>query len=307
MVVEEPMAGLGIHLDVMVHPDRRQSPLQPPSGPVAHRGTVLAAIAAHDRAGPGQHLFGVAGAAAVVGAGSREAAVRGQRQGIAAAHAKADHPDPAGAVLLLGQPGPYGLDVVEGPALPGAQLAHDGAQTAQHAAPPVQVGGGGQVALAGQPVGLVAQVLAHAGEVVDDDNARPWPLAGWGRHVGRHLPARGGELRLGHDVLLVFPSSADACMAVRPPYSSGGQAGVRFAAHRTEPGGAGWAWWRPAAGAGPTGVTQPRQRNVARSVVCRLGPTWWGPGCPHPPMDATSTSRSRDPRRSTPPAGCPVG
>src|SRR5215218_5056849 len=122
MVIEEPMAGLGIHLDVMVHPDRRQGPLQPASGPIPHRGTVLTAIAAHDRTRPGQDLLGVAGAAAIVGAGGRKAATRGQRQGIPAAHAKADHPDPAGAALLLSQPGPYGLDVVESAALPGALL-----------------------------------------------------------------------------------------------------------------------------------------------------------------------------------------
>ena len=66
--------------------------------------------------------------------------VGGQRQRIAAAHAEPDHPDPAGALVLAGQPAAGGLDVVEGASLSGAQLAHDGAQAAQHAAPPVLVG-----------------------------------------------------------------------------------------------------------------------------------------------------------------------
>jgi hypothetical protein len=104
--------------------------------------------------------------------------------------------------VLTGEPGARGLDVVEGAALAGAELADDGAQTAQHAAPPVQVGGGGQVALAGQPVGLVAQVLAHPAEVVNDHHARPRPLGRGRGHVGRQLPTRGDDLYLGHGVLL---------------------------------------------------------------------------------------------------------
>jgi hypothetical protein len=70
---------------------------------------------------------------------------------------------------MAGQPCASGLDVVKGSPLPRAELAEDGARAAQHAAPPVQVGRSGQIALAGQPVGLVAQVLAHPGEVVEDE------------------------------------------------------------------------------------------------------------------------------------------
>src|SRR4029453_9537989 len=148
-------------------------------------------------------------------------------------------------------------------------------------APPVPLGSGGQIPLAGQPVGLVAQVLAHAGEVVDDDNAGPWPLAGWRRHIGRHIAARGGELHLGHGVLLVVPSRDVARLlpTVTDQVARLASGLPPIGSRREGPGGA---WWRPAAGAGPTGVTQPRQRNVARSAVCRLRPTWWAAGCPHP-------------------------
>jgi hypothetical protein len=53
MVVEEPVAGIGIDLDVVVHPDHGEGLLQPGGGAVAHRGAVLAAVAADDRAGAG--------------------------------------------------------------------------------------------------------------------------------------------------------------------------------------------------------------------------------------------------------------
>ena len=41
--------------------------------------------------------------------------VRGQHQGEPAAHAEADHADPARAAVLSGQPGAGGVQVAEGP------------------------------------------------------------------------------------------------------------------------------------------------------------------------------------------------
>src|SRR5215207_9510040 len=69
-------------------------------------------LAGHDRTRPGQQLLGIGGAAAIVAAGGGKPATRGQRQGIAPAHAEPEHPDPAGAPVLAGQPGPGGLGVV---------------------------------------------------------------------------------------------------------------------------------------------------------------------------------------------------
>jgi hypothetical protein len=157
------VAGLGIDLDVVGHPVGRRRPLQPPGGPMAHRGAVLAAVAGHDRTRPGQQPFGIGGAAAIVGAGGGKAAVRGQGQGVAAAHAEPDHPDPAGALVLAGQPGPGGLDVVEGPSLPAAEFTDDGPQAGP---------GSSRRSRGGRP--------------------RPATAPGWrGGHIGRQLPTRG--------------------------------------------------------------------------------------------------------------------
>src|SRR5512132_2284524 len=71
VVVDEPVAGAGVDLDVVVDAERGEGAFQPGGGAGAHRGAVLAAVAAHYRAGAGQGLFGVGGAAAVVGAGRR--------------------------------------------------------------------------------------------------------------------------------------------------------------------------------------------------------------------------------------------
>ena len=84
----------------------------------------------------------------------------------------------------------------------------DGRHQALHLAAPVQqVGGDGQVPLAGQPVGLAAQVVGHPEGVVDDDHARPRARALGGGEVGGQL-ARGGRHRhVGHVVLRSSPPS----------------------------------------------------------------------------------------------------
>jgi hypothetical protein len=64
---------------------------------------------------------------------------------------------------------------------PGGDLAHDGPQAAQPAAPVVQVRSGGKEPFPGQPVGLVPQIMAHPGEVVDQHGA----LATGQRPLGR--------------------------------------------------------------------------------------------------------------------------
>ena len=101
--------------------------------------------------------------------------VQGEQQREPAADAKADDPGLARAAPLAGQPGPHGLDILESPPPPGAQVAASGQQAPHRPAPVEQIGRHGQVALARQPVGLVAQVLAHAPGVVNDHNPRPRP------------------------------------------------------------------------------------------------------------------------------------
>ena len=72
------MACAGIDLDVMVDAERGEGFVQPGRGAAAQRRTVLAAVAAHDRARTGQGLLGVLRAAAVVDAGGRKTVAGGQ-------------------------------------------------------------------------------------------------------------------------------------------------------------------------------------------------------------------------------------
>jgi len=111
MLIEEPVAGVGVDLNVVVDSVGGEGSLQPVGGAVAHRGAVLAAITGHDWTGSSQQTFGVFGAAPVVAAGGGKPATRSERQGVAAAHAEANYTDLAGAVLQVAQEGARGLDV----------------------------------------------------------------------------------------------------------------------------------------------------------------------------------------------------
>jgi uncharacterized protein YPO0396 len=73
-------------------------------------------------------------------------------------------------------------------------------------APIEEVGRRGEVALAGQPVRLVAQVLAHAQGVVDHDDSGPRPLPRRRCQVGRHRTVTGADPHLGHTVSSSAPS-----------------------------------------------------------------------------------------------------
>jgi hypothetical protein len=180
VVVEEPMTGLGIDLMSWATP----LAVSARSGRPAARypsGSGPAAIAGHDRTRPSQDPLGVLGAAAIVGAGGREAAARGQGQGMAAAHADPITPIrpvhwswPASQVRAASR-----SSKVRPWRVPSSRMMVR--RQRSMLPPPVQVGGGGQVARGGDPVGLVAQVLAHPAEIVDHHHDRPRPpgQSGW--------------------------------------------------------------------------------------------------------------------------------
>ena len=69
----------------------------------------------------------------------------------------------------------------------------DGADTEDESAAVVEVGRDGEEARLSEPIGLVAEVLAHASGVVKDDDARYAAGGGRSRQVGRHLAAGGGD------------------------------------------------------------------------------------------------------------------
>ena len=114
----------------------------------------------------------------------------GQQQGEAAAQAEADHTDPPGAAGLTGQPLARGLDVFEGLATTGLQIAADGHQTSHLPPPGEEVGRHGQIVGTGQPVCLLTQVVGHASGIMEHDDAGPRSLTRWPGEVARQLMGR---------------------------------------------------------------------------------------------------------------------
>src|ERR1019366_3643024 len=112
-------------LSVVLDPCSRQCLLQP--GRCSPQRQVPAAVASDNGACPGEETGGVGilRGGAVVDARYREPAIRREQQSQSAAHAVADHADPATAGLPVLQPGTRGLDVGEHSATPGARVAHD--------------------------------------------------------------------------------------------------------------------------------------------------------------------------------------
>src|SRR5579875_3106407 len=61
-----------------------------------------------------------------------------------------------------------------------------------------QVGGHGQETFSCEPVGLVAQILAHPQGVVNDDDPRPWARARRSGQIGGDLPGGAVDRQGGH-------------------------------------------------------------------------------------------------------------
>jgi hypothetical protein len=116
---------------------------------------------------------------------------------------KADDPDPPSAARLNGQPLARGLDVCEGLAPTGLQIAADGQQTGHLPSPGEEVGCHGEIADTGQPVRLVAQVVAHTQGIVEYDDTRPRPLTRWPGEVATKLVCRGRDGHVCHVIPLL--------------------------------------------------------------------------------------------------------
>src|SRR3546814_6627058 len=104
---------------------------------------------------------GALGGGALVDARRVEPGTGGEDQREAPTHAVPDDADLAIAPGMGGEPRAHRLHLVERTSGTVADLAHDGADAAELAAPVEQVRASGEVALAGQPVDLVAQVGGH--------------------------------------------------------------------------------------------------------------------------------------------------
>ena len=180
----------------MVDPEVRQDLVKPRCGPA--QGAVPGAVASDDGTCLRERDVRVWRDRPVVDARRGEAVPGRQRQGEAAAHAEPDDADPARAVGLTLQPGARRLDIVERATSAGADVADRRPQAAEAAAPGEEVGGRGEVARTGEPVGLPPEVLAHPARVVDDHDAGPRPVAGRPRHVLRHGGRGCRDRHVGH-------------------------------------------------------------------------------------------------------------
>ena len=131
VMVYEPMPCVRVDPDVVVHAQRGQGPFQPGGGAGAHRGPVLAAVAAGHRASAG------AGPAQRHQGSHRSwywrphTRARPPARARIPAHAEPDHPDPAGAVMPGRQLVTHRIDVSHGPPPAGGDLTHDRPQAAQ--------------------------------------------------------------------------------------------------------------------------------------------------------------------------------
>lgn len=77
------------------------------------------------------------------------------------------------------------------------QVTYEGHEAPDTRAPVLKIRGDGKKPFASQPVGLIVHVVAHSESVVNDDDARPRPIAAGCRQVGGHLASRSEDLHRG--------------------------------------------------------------------------------------------------------------
>jgi len=114
---------------------------------------------------------------------------RCEQQGEASAHAKADHADLSSAARFCRKPRAHCFDVVERSTATRADALHDVPNAGQHRSPVIKVRCRRQEALAGEPIGLAAEIVARAAGVVKDDDAWEGALAGWNGKIDRQRAA----------------------------------------------------------------------------------------------------------------------
>ena len=159
-----------------------------------------AAIAADDGAGGVEKIIDIFWKrAAIVDAGGGEAVSRNEQEGESATHAEADDADASVAAGLSEEPASGGFDVVKGRAGASHHVANDMADADQAAALVIKVRGNGEETGLGEPVGLVAEVLAHAKDIVKNDDAGRGGRGCRSGEPGGHLAPRSRDEDVGHD------------------------------------------------------------------------------------------------------------
>jgi len=197
-LAHEAVARARVDLNVVRDLQHRERPLQPFRVP-GRQAPVPAAVAAHDRAGAGEHALGVVGNLAVVDRRGGESAARGTQQRETAAHAEPDDPGLARAIGPPGQEALRRVECREGRAAARLELPEGAAHAAGPGLAPEQVGRQRQVAMGSELIGLTPDVVVQAEHLVDDDHARP-RSAGPGRdsQVTGDSAARDRIAHVGH-------------------------------------------------------------------------------------------------------------
>src|SRR5512146_729808 len=195
MVVHEGVADARVDLHVIVDAVAVQDSLQP-GWRVSHR-PVAGTVAGHDRAGVLEQVLGICGQRPIVDTRGFEPMPGRQGNSESAAHAKTDHSDVPGAAGLAREPGPGGVDVIEGRTPAPGDVPDGGDDTPQLAAPGVKIGCHREIPRTCQPFRLRAQIRRHADGVMNDHNTRPGPRARGCRQVAAQS-SRGWDLDLAH-------------------------------------------------------------------------------------------------------------
>jgi hypothetical protein len=78
------------------------------------------------------------------------------------------------------------------------QVPDDGAEAEKKASSVIEIGGKSEEAGLSEPIALVAEVLAHAKDVVKDDDTWSWAGGGGNGKIRGHLTARSRNEDVGH-------------------------------------------------------------------------------------------------------------
>ena len=190
------MAGAGVLLD-LVHDSRLGEGGLDPRAAVLD-GAVVAAVARDHRARADEELASVLGNAAVVDTRRGVVRVGREQQRVRTARAEADDADFVRAAVLRCEPGPGGFDLLELTTLARADGLETGLQAGPLLVPAEQVGRDREVALLGEPVGVVLHRGSEPDGVVNHHHSGPRPGCRRCCEVGGERSVRSVDHEISH-------------------------------------------------------------------------------------------------------------
>ena len=217
IVVHEHVAGAGVLLDLVHDSCLGQRGLDPRAA--VTYGAVVAAVARDHRARADEELASVLRNAAVVDTRRGVVRVGREQQRVRTAHAEADDADFVRAAVLGCEPGPGGFDLLELTTFARTDGLETGLQTCPLLVPAEQVGRDREVALLGEPVGVVLHRGSEPERVVNHHHSGPRPGCRRCCEVGGERSVRS----LDHDIIHGWKGNTPAL----PDQSSRQRLGLR--------------------------------------------------------------------------------